>query len=331
MIKLLDCTLRDGAHINKGEFGENSIKEVILGLIEANIQLIEIGFLQDGEYSNQQSFFHDLDEVDFLLNNVEQNNSKLGLMLRTDRCAKNKLRKIDSIDFIRIAFYQSHLEEVKEYSKILKNLGYKVYLNPIAISTYDKDEILSLLRVINTIEPNAVSIVDTFGSLDTNTFKKILGLFAKNLDLKIDLGIHLHENLSLSMSLSNIACETIIDRNLIIDSSIQGMGRVPGNLATELIGSYLNQNYDKKINVGLIADLAQRFIVKFKDINEWGYNPIYMNSAMLNIDRSYPEFFSEKGFLNIDNIKMQKMIKDSEYGNKFNSKYAEEIITRYKS
>ena len=28
MIKILDCTLRDGAHVNKGSFGKNNIKQL---------------------------------------------------------------------------------------------------------------------------------------------------------------------------------------------------------------------------------------------------------------------------------------------------------------
>ena len=82
-------------------------------------------------------------------------------------------------------------------------------------------------------------------------------------------------------------------------------GRVPGNLPTELISSYLNKHYNQKIDVEIIVDLAQKFISEFKEVKEWGYNPIYMNSAILNIDRSYPEYFDEKGF---EYIKMQKIM-----------------------
>jgi len=36
-------------------------------------------------------------------------------------------------------------------------------------------------------------------------------------------------------------------RNVIIDSSLLGMGRVPGNLCTELLTGWLNVEYGKKI------------------------------------------------------------------------------------
>jgi len=46
-LKILDCTLRDGAHVNQGRFGLAAIKNVIQSLEFAKIDIIEIGFLQD--------------------------------------------------------------------------------------------------------------------------------------------------------------------------------------------------------------------------------------------------------------------------------------------
>lgn len=45
--KLLDCTLRDGAYLIEKNFGEANIKGIIKGLMNARIDYIEIGFLQD--------------------------------------------------------------------------------------------------------------------------------------------------------------------------------------------------------------------------------------------------------------------------------------------
>lgn len=33
-----------------------------------------------------------------------------------------------------------------------------------------------------------------------------------------------------------------------------------------------------------------------KKFNKWGYSAIYTRSAILNIDRSYPEYFDAQGF-----------------------------------
>ena len=44
-LKLLDCTLRDGGYVNDWNFGKENIIAIINGLVSANIDLIEVGFL----------------------------------------------------------------------------------------------------------------------------------------------------------------------------------------------------------------------------------------------------------------------------------------------
>lgn len=44
-IRLLDCTLRDGGHLNEGIFGKEVIKNVIKKLAEANVDIIEAVFM----------------------------------------------------------------------------------------------------------------------------------------------------------------------------------------------------------------------------------------------------------------------------------------------
>lgn len=330
-IKVLDCTLRDGAHINKGLFQKENKVKILKGLIESKIDLIELGFLQDGEYSEDFTFYKNFENLEDSIKNIDKKESSFGLMLRTDRCDIAKIRKSEFIDFIRIAFYKEHLDDVKIYSKLLKDLGYKIYLNPIAISNYKKEEIIEIVNEMNDMLPDGVSIVDTFGALNINSFSKVLDLFNETLLKNIELGVHLHENLSLSLSLGIEATNKIKNRTLIIDSSLQGMGRMPGNLPTELICSYLNEENSEKYNIDLLIKLTDEYISQFKNINQWGYNPIYMNSAILNIDRTYPEYFNEKSFSFHENILLQKMIKQSNYGSKFDKKFANEIIEKFKS
>ena len=49
-IKLLDCTLRDGAYIVDSAFGIPAIKGIIKKLQEANVDIIECGWLKDKEH-----------------------------------------------------------------------------------------------------------------------------------------------------------------------------------------------------------------------------------------------------------------------------------------
>ena len=44
---LLECTLRDGGHLNKSLFGEKVITNTISNLTKSNIDVIEIGFWRE--------------------------------------------------------------------------------------------------------------------------------------------------------------------------------------------------------------------------------------------------------------------------------------------
>lgn len=49
-IKVLDCTLRDGAYVVNGNFGEERINGIIEILNSAGVDIIELGWLKDFEY-----------------------------------------------------------------------------------------------------------------------------------------------------------------------------------------------------------------------------------------------------------------------------------------
>ena len=44
-ISVLDCTLRDGGYCNQWKFGKHNITRIINGLVEADIDIVECGFL----------------------------------------------------------------------------------------------------------------------------------------------------------------------------------------------------------------------------------------------------------------------------------------------
>ncbi|EDP6870454.1 4-hydroxy-2-ketovalerate aldolase, partial [Campylobacter upsaliensis] len=255
-IQILDCTLRDGSHINNGKFGKEKIRQIITGLIEANIDIIEVGLLQNHQCGVDFSIFNSIDFVDQCLSIIEKKNSKFSLMLRTDRVDFNKLAKSPKVDFIRIALYQEHLNDIKRYGEKAKELGYEIIFNPIAITKYSPNEIQFLIKTLEELKPYGISLVDTFGSFTLNEFEKVLKIFDENLSPNITLGIHLHQNLNLALSLAAKATKLIINRDLIIDSSLSGMGRVPGNLQSELFANYLNQNFNHQYNIEKLLSLT---------------------------------------------------------------------------
>ena len=104
-----------------------------------------------------------------------------------------------------------------------------------------------------------------------------------------------------------------------------GIGRAPGNLCTELISSWLNDNYGKNYNVMNILQLIQDNIAPLRKFFSWGYSPAYFLSARHKVHRSYSEYLTAKN-LSLDNIETILSRIDKVHSGKFSKEYADSLI-----
>lgn len=322
-VKILDCTLRDGGHLNNCNFGYDNINKIIRNLVKANTDIIEIGFLENCNYDKNITRYDTIEQAEELIKNIDCDNSKISLLAQVDKYDISKLSKCNGkINFIRLSFHKELLDEAIEYCKIIKEKGYTCSINPINFSGYNNFEIVELIKRVNKIDIDYFSIVDTFGILLNNDFENKLNLINNLLRKDINVGLHLHDNLSSAFSTAQI----LMQKNtrygqVIIDSSLLGMGRDPGNLKTELIMYYLNKYNKDKYNMKYIYNLLENEISSFKKEYNWNQDFSYSISAFEKTHRSYAEYLKSKqiGYSNIE-----KIIKKIPIENKV--RYNEKII-----
>lgn len=303
-IKLLDCTLRDGGYINDWDFGEYTIREVMSKLIESGVDYIEVGFLRDCDYEPDRALYNNCAEIAHILPE-NRGRTKFTAMALHNKYSVDKLEPYDgrTIDAIRVTFHDYDIDEGLSYIRRVKEKGYKVFVNPINIMGYSDEMILKLLQKVNEVGPYAFSIVDTFGSMMKDDLLRIYSLIEHNLDKDIIIGLHLHENLALSYSLAqDFMNMKASDRNCVIDASMLGMGRSPGNLCMELIMDYMNKRRSGHYDVNPVLDGIDDHIARLKQIEPWGYNTAYAISAKYNLHRNYAEFLLDKGRLRAKQI-----------------------------
>tara|TARA_Y100000389_G_scaffold201448_1_gene244211 strand:- start:3956 stop:5638 length:1683 start_codon:yes stop_codon:yes gene_type:complete len=334
MINILDCTLRDGAHVNKGCFGKENIQNIISSLVKSNIDIIEIGFLQDnGDFSQDTSYYNNFIELENILNeNILNKQSKFSMMVRVEDCDISRIVKSPYVDIIRFAFYYENMNLLDQSVKKAKEEGIDVYLNPLAVTTLTDKQKIDIYNYCNKLEPKGVSIVDTFGSLTFKTYVETINMMDKYLNEDIMLGLHLHENQSLSYGMvQHTLLNMNLNRNFIIDGSLYGMGRIPGNLPSELIVEFLNKEFNKDYDILPMLESIENIIKPEKEKRNWGYSPEYMLSASKGIHRSYPEFFVEHNNLNlVDSERLMEEVRIKGYGNRFNEKIAKKLIDSIK-
>ena len=62
-IKILDCTLRDGGYINDFHFTKRGIQTIIAQLTSAKIDIVECGFLEDGNNDPEYSLYTSVEQI----------------------------------------------------------------------------------------------------------------------------------------------------------------------------------------------------------------------------------------------------------------------------
>ncbi len=332
-IKLLDCTLRDGGYINDWNFGYYTIKNIIRQLTASQVDYVEIGFLRDCEYDRDKTLYNNCSEMRPILPETHGNTMFTAMALH-NKYNIDKLEPYDgkTIEAIRVTFHDYDIDEGLAFISKAKEKGYKVFCNPINIMGYSDEQILDLLKKVNRIQPYAFSIVDTFGSMMKADLLRIYSLIEHNLDPAIVIGLHLHENLALSYSLAQefISMKSST-RKSVIDGSMLGMGRVPGNLCLELIMDYMNRTQGGIYDVNPVLDGIDDYIIKLKEIEPWGYSTAYALSAKYNLHRNYAEFLLNKGRLRAKQINQILASIEDNKKTAYDEAYIEGIYQRYQN
>lgn len=332
-IKLLDCTLRDGGYINNWEFGYHTIRDIIKKLVESQVDYVEVGFLRNCEYDKNSAVFCNCEEIRNILPE-NRGNTMFTAMALHNKYDIDQLEDYDgkTIDALRITFHDYDIDEGLAYIEKAIAKGYKVFTNPINIMGYSDEMILKLLNRINQIKPYAFSIVDTFGSMMKEDLMRIYSLVEHNLDKSVVIGLHLHENLAMSFSLAqDFISMKSSGRQCVIDASMLGMGRSPGNLCMELIMDYMNKTQGSIYNVNPVLDGIDDHIAKLKQIEPWGYNTAYSLSAKFNLHRNYTEFLLGKGRLRAKQINQILASIEDHKKTAYDEKYAEDLYQKFQN
>lgn len=327
-ITLLDCTLRDGGHLNEGVFGEQMIRKTISNLVMANIDIIEIGFLMEKYFGIDVARFKTIEDVKKVLPE-DKGNSKFSLM--ADYIDLDNLEACDgTIEFIRLSFKRQRLDWALATAEKLKKKGYKCFLNPVNCNVYSDEEYIEVIKKVNEIAPYGFSIVDTFGVLRKRDLSRLYYIIENNLNEDICIGIHLHENMGLSFLLAQHFIEIHNPKRKInIDGSLLGMGRAPGNLCIEQIMDYMNEQYDCHYQLEPVLDIISDYIQPIKEDKKWGYTIPYYLSAKYGLHRTYAEYLMGKwklGTKDIFRILSKVERNEAEF---FNEEYIEKLYKEY--
>ena len=273
-IYISDCTIRDGGYLLDKNSDSTFIKEVINGLVKSGVDYIETGFLQD-EVAGETIVYHNSKDVRMFIPPRRGRSEFVGFC-DNSRYSVENLDDCDGQSFksLRISFAKHENRSALRFCSLAKKKGYHVFVQPMDAAGYTFEERETMIAEVNELQPEALAIVDTFGTMHMKELEAVFKQMNKLLNKNIKIGLHTHNNLQLSCALAerliDLALET--DRDVVIDSSLFGMGRGAGNAHTEIIADYINKYVGKKYNIQVLLETIKNYIIPLKTMVQWGYD-----------------------------------------------------------
>ncbi len=305
-IRLLDCTLRDGGYINDWKFGYNSICDMITQLEKTGTDIIELGFLKNQPYNNDRTVFNSMSQITQLIE-PKKPHIEYAAMIEVVNPIPLELieEKTDNtIDIIRVIIWKNKrdkfgnicdaLQEGFEYCKGIVERGYKLCIQPARVEQYTDEEFITMLNLFQRLNPMAVYIVDSWGTLCSDEIRHYAILAERYLDSHIALGYHGHNNMMQAYGSAVDFISQDIDRTLIVDASVYGIGRGAGNLNLEVFAKYLNTVYGKNYDILPMISVYEKYIKAIYQEQKWGYSFPYYLSAIHHCNPNYAGYYDDK-------------------------------------
>lgn len=331
-LKLLDCTLRDGGYVNDWEFGHDNIVSIFERLVDANVDIIEVGFIDDRRsFDMNRSIMPDTASVEKIYGLLDRKQAMVVGMIDYGTCALKQIQPCSEsyLDGIRVIFKKHLRKEAIEYCTELIKLGYKTFVQLVSVTSYSDEEMLDLIRMANEIKPYAVSMVDTYGLMHQNNLKHYYELLDNHLDQAIALGYHAHNNFQMGYANCIELLSGKTERTLVVDGSIYGMGKSAGNAPIELIAMHMNECYGKSYHISQLLEAIDANISNFYKPATWGYNMFYYLAAFNDCHPNYVAYLMDKRTLSVKSINEILGQLEGEARLLYDKNYIEQLYVQY--
>ena len=333
-LQLLDCTLRDGGFVNDWHFGHGDIINIFERLTAAHIDIIEIGFLDARRAADiQYSIMPDTEMVNQIFRDIRKRPPMVVGMIDYGTCPiENICDKQDSfMDGIRVIFKKKDAEKAIAFCALLRDKGYKVFVQPVSVTGYSDEEMLRLVEQVNLLQPFSMSVVDTYGLLHKDNLFHYFHLLNDHLDPQIGIGYHSHNNFQLAYANCIELMEQKMDRLLVIDASVYGMGKGAGNANLELIAMYMNDHCGKNYDINQILEIIDVNILPIYNNTRWGYSLKFYLAASNDCHPEYVSYLLKKRTLSAKSVNEILRSLEPQERLSYNAAYIESLYLSYQT
>jgi len=317
-IQLLECTIRDGclgledawnngiANIQLSESERKQLGELIAS---SGIDIVEIGSIQITENDRSGfAIYQNIEEVsNYIPNNLKSSQQCVALFRGPDTLFNDIPYKKDSmVDGVRVILRYSELKKSLDFCSILADKGFKVYIQPMVTSRYSEKELELIIQYANAMNAYALYFVDSYGYMMPEDVLRFCQKYDSLLEANIKIGFHAHNNINMAFSNAITFLNFPTERDIILDSTMTGMGQGAGNLQTEIIAAYLIRKYGKRYNYNAVLEACD-FVERYNESGIWGYSVMRFIPAIHGAAYKYATYLRKK--CNLSYTQIHKLFK----------------------
>lgn len=258
-INLVDTTLRDGSHAVSHQYTVEQVKAIASGLDEAGVQYIELSHgdgLAGSSYNYGWSATSEEELIKAASSVIKKGKLVVLLIPGIGTIEDLKMAADCGVKVVRVATHVTEADISEQHIGMAKKLGMMAIGFLMMAHMALPEKVVEQTKLLESYGADCVYIADSAGALLPEGVSERVSAVVEA--LKVPVGFHAHNNLTLATANSLVAIEA---GATFIDGTCRGLGAGAGNTQIEVLTGVLEKKgYETGVDFYKIMDVAEDIV-----------------------------------------------------------------------